>query len=146
MGHSRRTQSVAKASDYVAFATDEGGGGLLELEEANLQKKTLMADRAIRIILPLLPNGAAKAPVYYGISRGARFLIDVNNQGFEEAVKNIAGRAIRENIIPEVVKITWNSIEEQIADEKIERPLMEYAEDAYKSTMTRILNEGVNAL
>ncbi|MBD3155498.1 MAG: hypothetical protein GF368_02485 [Candidatus Aenigmarchaeota archaeon] len=105
-----------------------------------------MADKAIRICLPKLPDGINKAPIYYGISLGARFLIDTNNHGLDVALKNTSKRVVKEVVISEIVESTWDTLEEQVTERGVGRPLMGYAEGAYKSTMTRILNEGADAL
>lgn len=116
---------------------DGGTGGQERLEDAAAK-----LDDAIKAALPLLPDGAAKTPVYIGASETVYFLYQWRQGGLENAVRMSGRRITEEYVVPALVGRSWDAIATRLAPS----PLSRYAEKAYKRTMTQILDKGVDAL
>ncbi len=99
-------------------------------------------DHAIKEVLPLLPNGSAKTPVYIGATETLYFAYKWREGGLEHAFRESGRRIGKEYLVPFAVDRSWGEVTKRMPSS----PLSRYAESAYKRTMTQILNKGVDAL
>ena len=99
-------------------------------------------DTAMRIVLPLLPDGSAKMPLYCAAYEAVYFAYQWKENGLEHAARESGRRIGKEYLVPTVVNRSW----ERISRHSPQTPLTGYAEKAYKRTMSQILNRGVDAL
>jgi len=108
------------------------------------EKAAPIVDSAIKTVLPMLPNGSAKTPMYYAGTEGLRFLMDVDKYGFEEAVKREGVRLTRELVAPRTSDALWSKVSEKDPG-LANSPMGTYAERAFKKTMNDIITRGVEA-
>jgi len=125
--------------------SQRGGGGDGE-ENQEIMELVFDAadniDRIMKIVLPLLPNGSAKTPIYIVGSEALFFAYQWHEGGFENAIRESGRRISKEYFIPSIVNWSWGKIAERIPD----GPLSGIAKNAYTSTMTQLLDKGVDAL
>ncbi len=107
---------------------------------------TKLADLGARIVLPFLPNGQTKAPIYYSISYGIKIL----KYSQKELTKDVVLEGFRREIVKrsakELSNYAWDHIEDYLIKEKIERPLVKFSERAFDQTVTEILINGADAI
>jgi hypothetical protein len=108
------------------------------------KKAAPIVDSTIKIVLPTLPNGSMKVPIYYGGTEGLRFLMDANKYGFEEAVKKEGVRLTQQFVAPQISDGLWSKVAEK-APGLADSPMGAYAERAFKKTMNDIVTRGVEA-
>ncbi len=120
---------------------DRNGGGDDHGEEA-LEETSEKVHRILRTVLPLLPNGPAKTPIYLAGAYGAYFAYQWQKRGLEHALRETGRRAAKEYLIPQAVNYSWNHISARMEP----TPLTGFAEAAYKKTMTQILAMGAGVL
>ena len=119
----------------------EGAGGGSDGQE-RLEDAAAKLDDAIKTVLPFLPDGAAKTPVYIGASETVYFLYQWRQGGLENAIRMSGQRIAEEYAVPALVGRSWDAIATRLPP----GPLSKYAERAYKKTLTQILDKGVDAL
>ena len=107
-----------------------------------IQDTATKVDKAFKILLPLLPNGAAKTPIYVAASEATYFAYKWKTEGLDRALRESGRRIGKEYAVPALVNRSWDEIAKRVPPS----PLSGYAERAYKKTMTQILNKGVDAL
>lgn len=146
MGHSKRISSVVTSSSFKVgdLSREEVIDDYIETISSKDTKKIL--DYCIRYIIPFLPNGSAKMPVYYCIRYGAQFLADSQKYGAEQAAENLAKTFIREQVMMFAVGYICDSVEERVLQSGASKSLAMFSEVALKETMSTIWIEGVDAL
>jgi len=110
----------------------------------DIRKAAPIVDSGLKTILPLLPDGHTKAPLYWAASEGVRFCVDVHDKGLEQALKNEGVRLTQKFIAPQISGALWNKIAEK--DPALANsPVGKIAEKAFKDTMNDIITKGVEA-
>lgn len=121
---------------------DRGDSGESVDWVANTAEAAEKVDRVLKEVLPLLPNGSAKTPIYIGATETLYFAYKWREGGLEHAIRESGRRIGKEYVVPFVVDRSWA----EVAKRMPASPLSRYAEGAYKRTMTQILEKGVDAL
>lgn len=103
-------------------------------------------DYFCRYVLPVLPNGAAKVPVYYAVRYGAQFLYDTQQHGAEYAAKRFVATVIKDQVIPMATSYIWNAVDDKIVSAGINKSLAKPAEEALGDAIGAIIERGVDAL
>lgn len=85
-------------------------------------------------------------PIFFGISEGLRFALDVKDRGLEEAAKREAIRISEQYVIPSISAGLWNVVSCKMDQEFSNSPFGRLAEDAFKKTMNQIMSKGARAL
>lgn len=145
MGHSKRTFSVVSNS---SFRTADSREETLNeyMETISSKDATKIVDYGVRYILPFLPDGSAKMPIYYCVRYGIQFLRDSQEHGVEQATQNLAKTVVREHIVPYAIDYMWDSIEGNVVQSGANKALVSFSEQAFKETMNEIMIRGANAL
>ncbi len=135
--------SSVKRTPHRRGGTSGNGGVARDSEgQQTLEDAAGKLDEAIKTVLPMLPDGAAKTPIYVGASETVYFLYQWRQGGLEHALRASGRRIAEEYLVPGIVNRSWT----EIASRAPATPLSKYAESAYKKTMTEILDKGVDAL
>ena len=146
MGHSKRTFSVVTSG---SFRTD-GKSREETLEEyidvINSKDPIRIVDYGIRYILPFMPDGSSKIPIYYCIRYGIQFLVDTQQHNVGYATKTLVKTTLKEHVVPYVVDTAWDSIESNVVQSGANKALVRFSEEAFKETMNEIMLRGVDAL
>ena len=145
MGHSKCTPSIATSSKFRPELTREEAA----VEHADVMKAKNAAqtvDYVCKTILPLLPDGSAKVPLYYTIRYGAQFLLDTQEHGAEYAAKKLIKTIAREEIISTVTSIIWSHVEDNILASDASKALAKPAEEALNEALATIIEKGADAL
>jgi len=149
MGHSKSTPSIAKNKGFRPELTRKKAAE----EHADILKEKNAAqtmDYACRCILPMLPNGSAKIPVYYTVRYSVQFLWDTQQYGVDYAAKNLFKGVIetitKEQIIPMVTKEIWSRVDDEILMSGANKALAKVAEEALSETLATIVEKGIDAL
>lgn len=85
-------------------------------------------------------------PVFFGISEGLRFALDVRDKGLEEAAKREAIRISERYVIPSISSRLWNIVSSRIDPEFSCSPFGRLTELAFKKTMNQVMSKGARAL
>jgi len=101
-------------------------------------------DSSLKTILPLLPDGHTKAPLYWAASEGVHFCYDVYNVGLDQALKNEGVRLTKTFVAPQISDALWAKI---VAKKPglTNSPVGKITEKAFKDTMNDIITMGVEA-
>ena len=108
------------------------------------RKAAPIVDSGVKTVLPMLPNGSTKAPIYWSASEGIRFCYDVHKNGMEQALKNEGVRLTQTFVAPQISSVLWEKIAER-GPELANSPVGKFAERAFKDTMNDIITRGVEA-
>ena len=146
MGHSKRTFSVVGSRGF------KGGGSSRDktiseyIGTVDAKNASEIVDYAVQYILPALPDGSTKLPVYYSIKYGGQFILDAYNHDIDYALKNLGKSVTEDLIIPAVVDGLWSSVGTTTVQYGANTALQKFAEDALKEAMFEVLTRGVDAL
>ena len=110
----------------------------------DVRKAAPLVDSGIKTVLPMLPDGPTKAPIYWGASEGVRFCVDVHDHGLEKAVKNEGVRLTQQFVAPQISDAVWNKIAEK-SPGLANSPTGRIAEYAFRDTMNDIITRGAEA-
>ena len=112
---------------------------------ANRSNAVETADSVLKVVLPVLPDGSVKAPLYVCTSEIVKFGLKVKKKGFEEATKDYvagktgstAGSAIGQGI--------WNTATSQYGEPTSDPTVNNILSNALKQTLSVIGKKGVKA-
>jgi len=145
MGHSKSAPSVASNKNFRPnLSREEAVTEHARVLKAKNAVQTV--DYACQYILPALPDGAAKVPVYYTVRYGAQFLWDTYKHDISYAAKNFTKTFVVEQVIPQVSSAIWGQIEDRVLKSEASKALAKPAEEAFNEVLTRIAIKGVDAL
>ena len=85
-------------------------------------------------------------PIFYGISEGLRFVIDVKERGLDAATKSEAIRISATWVVPSISAGLWDMASSKMDKDFLSSPFGRLAELAFKKTMNQIATKGVQAL
>jgi len=145
MGHSKRTFSVVRSNSFRTASTRKETLDTY-METISSKDAVRIVDYGVRYILPFLPNGSAKMPIYYCIKYGIQFLQDSQKHGIEQATQNLTKTVVKEQIVPSAVDYMWDSIENNVVESGVNKALVNFSEQAFKETMNDIMVNGVDAI
>lgn len=125
--------------------TPERARGIREKGE----RAAAITDAALSFALPVLPNGAAKAPIYFGAKFLWGFCRDVQKDGFEKAAKNSLVNYAKSEAIgfvaSEVSTGIWNNYVESKIPSNVNPQLKGFAEQALHQTVNEVFTQGADA-
>jgi len=110
------------------------------------KKGTQVVDYLCETLLPLLPDGSAKLPLYYTVRYGIQFMWDAEQYGLEYAAKKLAKKVVKEQVIPLITSMIWDHIEDELVENGASTALVKPAEEALNKTLVAIFEKGVEAL
>ena len=145
MGHSKSIPSIVTSGDFRPELTREEAAAE-HAEVLKTKNAVQTVDYACRTILPWLPDGSAKLPVYYVARYGAQFLLDTQQHGVEYAAKKLVKTVAREQIIPVATAAIWSYVDDKILVSGASKALAKPAEEAFNETFVTIIERGVDAL
>ena len=112
--------------------------------ETGARKAAPIVDRTMKEALPTLPNGHVKTPVYYGVSEGIRFALDVKKRGLDKALKAQSVRLVEEFAAPSMSDVVWAKVAAKVGPVS-NSPVGRLAEIAFKRTLNEIVVRGAKA-
>lgn len=112
--------------------------------ETEVRKAAPIVDRTIKEALPTLPDGHVKTPVYYGVSEGVRFAVNVKKQGLEKALKIEGVRLVEGFTAPKISDAVWAKVAARVGPIS-HSPVGRIAENAFKRTLNEIVVKGAEA-
>ena len=105
-----------------------------------------VADTAIKAVLPVLPNGSVKAPLYVGSTEAIKFTYNVKQKGFTTAVKDYAIGKAASTSGSAIGQTIWNIATKDLPPSARNTMTMRIMGNAYKEVFAKIAKEGVKAL
>ena len=90
--------------------------------------------------------GPLSIPIFFGISEGLRFAIDVRERGLEAAAKREAIHISERYVIPSISAGLWDVVFSKMDPEFSNSPFGRLAELAFKKTMNQVMSKGARAL
>lgn len=145
MGHSKCTPSIAGNRGFrPELAREDAAAEHAEILKAKNAVQTV--DYACRYILPALPNGTAKVPVYYAARYSGQFLWDTYQHDIVYAANKLVKTVAKEQIIPMVSGAIWSYVDDKILVSGASKALAKPAEEAFNETFATIIERGVDAL
>jgi len=149
MGHSKRARSIVSAPNFAG----SGGKGVSKQEKVDeftekISSKNAgeISEYAVKYIFLALPNGSSKIVIYYCLKYGIQFLKDSQEEGVEQATKNLVGTVVKRHVVGMIINTAWENIEDQVIQENANKGLSRFAEEAFKETMSEIVSKGADAL
>ena len=146
MGHSKRSPSVVSSSSFRTNGHSREETLDKYTETISSKDAAKIVDYGVRYIIPFLPNGSAKMPIYYCVRYGIQFLRDSQEHGVEQATQNLAKTVIKEHVVHYAVDYMWDSIESNVVQSGANKALVSFSEQAFKETMNDIMINGADAL
>jgi hypothetical protein len=144
MGHSKYSKSIAsekfRPSMTKAQAQREHAKTLSEKDAVQT------VDYFCRYVLPVMPNGAAKVPVYYAVRYGAQFLYDTHHNGAEYAAKQFVTTVVKDQVISMATSYIWSAVDDRIISTGTNKALAKPAEEALGDAIGAIVEMGIDAL
>lgn len=125
------------------------GGSEWENLSKNLKKAkpaAEVADTAIKAVLPVLPNGSVKAPLYVTSTEAIKFTYNVKQKGFPAAVKDYTIAKAASKSGSAIGQAIWNSATSDLPPSARNTMTMKIMGNAFKETFAKITKEGVKAL
>lgn len=120
-----------------------GGGGDTGVGSTQWFEDTgQKVDAIMKTVLPLLPDGSAKTPIYVAGSEAIFFAYQWHKGGLDNAIRESGRRIAKQYVVPFLVNDSWNRISKNITP----GPLSGITQKAYERTMSEIFNKGVDAL
>lgn len=127
--------------------TNPGGTGWAAAGKKLVSRSNAVetADSVIKVVLPILPNGSVKAPLYVCTTEAIKFGLKVREKGVEEAAKDYiigkagskAGSAIGQGI--------WNTAVSQYGAPTSDPTVNMILSNALKQTLSVIGKKGAKA-
>ena len=118
--------------------------GTLKAPVRNAETVTNVAFSVAMSTLPTI--SPVSTPIFFGISEGLRFALDVRERGLEEAAKREAIRISERYVIPSISAGLWDIISTKMDPEFSNSPFGRLAELAFKKTMNQVMSKGARAL
>lgn len=118
--------------------------GTLKAPVRNAETVTNVAFSVAMSTLPTI--SPVSTPIFFGISEGLRFALDVRERGLEEAAKREAIRISERYVIPSISAGLWDIVSTKMDPEFSNSPFGRLAELAFKKTMNQVMSKGARAL
>lgn len=118
--------------------------GTLKAPVRNAETVTNVAFSVAMSTLPTI--SPVSTPIFFGISEGLRFALDVRERGLEEAAKREAIRISERYVIPSISAGLWDIVSTKMDPEFSNSPFGRLAELAFKKTMNQVMSKGAQAL
>jgi len=140
------TSSVRQRSGSKKYGGAGGSDPLINHLNKKPENSAEIFDAVMRALLPFLPDGSVKTPIYCAASELIRFAYAIEDQGLERAMVSTGVRITKEYIIPQIANATWNQVEAHLVKNNLEFPMNKYAEMAFKRTFIEVMERGVDAI
>lgn len=144
MGHSKYTKSIASEKFRPGMTKDQAQREHAQVLSEKDAVKTV--DYFCRYVLPIMPNGAAKMPVYYAVRYGAQFLYDTRHHGAEYAAKQFVTTVVKDQVVSMSTSYIWGAVDDRIVSAGVNKALAKPAEEALGDTISAVVEMGIDAL
>jgi len=118
--------------------------GTLKAPVRNAETVTNVAFSVAMSVLPTI--SPVSTPIFFGITEGLRFALDVRDRGLEPAARREAIRISERYVIPSISEGLWNIASSKMDLEFSCSPFGRLAELAFKKTMNQVMSKGARAL
>lgn len=118
--------------------------GTLKAPVRNAETVTNVTFSVAMSVLPTI--SPVSTPIFFGITEGLRFALDVKDRGLEPAARREAIRISERYVIPSISEGLWNIASSKMDVEFSYSPFGRLAELAFKKTMNQVMSKGARAL